>query len=165
MIFRTTLAVILTIVAGCTATAIPQPAVALDTAAREALVIDHNTGMVLMEKNADVLTPPASMSKLMTIYLVFEALKQGRLTMDTMLLVSEKAWNMLGSKMFTQVGTTIRVEDLIHGVIVQSGNDACIVLAEAISGSEEAFAALLVDLRKIERVSVDSRTAKGRKVN
>lgn len=140
MIFRVTLAVILTVVAGCTATALPQQAVALDTAAREALVVDHNTGMVLMEKNADVLMPPASMSKLMTLYLVFEALKQGRLTMDAMLPVSEKAWNMQGSKMFTQVGTSIKVEDLIHGVIVQSGNDACIVFAEAISGSEEAFA-------------------------
>ncbi len=143
MIFRATLAVILTVVAGCTATALPQQAVALDTAAREALVVDHNTGMVLMEKNADVLMPPASMSKLMTIYLVFEALKQGRLTMDAMLPVSEKAWNMQGSKMFTQVGTSIKVEDLIHGVIVQSGNDACIVFAEAISGSEEAFADLM----------------------
>ncbi len=140
MFLRATLAVVLTVAVGCTATALPQPAVALETAAREALVVDHNTGMVLMEKNADVPMPPASMLKLMTLYLVFEALQQGRLTMDSMLPVSEKAWNMSGSKMFTEVGTSIRIEDLIHGVIVQSGNDACIVLAEAISGSEEAFA-------------------------
>jgi D-alanyl-D-alanine carboxypeptidase (penicillin-binding protein 5/6) len=80
------------------------------------------------------------MSKIMTTYMVFERLKDGRLSLDDELLVSEKAWRMGGSKMFVEVGKTARVEDLLRGVIVQSGNDACIVLAEGLSGTEEAFA-------------------------
>ena len=87
--------------------------------------------------------PPSSMTKLMTIYLVYERLKQGRLQLDDELPVSERAWRMGGSKMFVQVGTQVKVEDLIRGVIVQSGNDACIVFAEAIAGSEEQFAELM----------------------
>jgi D-alanyl-D-alanine carboxypeptidase (penicillin-binding protein 5/6) len=83
------------------------------------------------------------MSKLMTMYVVFDRLKQGRLQLDQMLPVSERAWRMGGSKMFVDIGQQVRVEDLIRGVIVQSGNDACIVLAEAISGSEQQFAELL----------------------
>lgn len=103
-------------------------------------MVDATTGAVLLNKEADVSMPPASMSKIMTAYLVFERLKDGRLSLDDELLVSEKAWRKGGSKMFVKVGNRVRVEDLIQGVIVQSGNDACIVLAEAISGSEEAFA-------------------------
>ncbi len=116
------------------------PAPALDTSAREALMIDARTGARLLEKNADVSIPPASMSKLMTIYMVFEALEQGRLKLDDRFRVSERAARMGGSKMFTREGDSIRVEDLIQGVIVQSGNDACVVLAEGLAGSEEAFA-------------------------
>jgi D-alanyl-D-alanine carboxypeptidase (penicillin-binding protein 5/6) len=116
------------------------PARAIETAAREAFMVDAATGTVLLDKGADVSMPPASMSKIMTAYLVFERLKDGRLSLDDELLVSEKAWRKGGSKMFVKVGNRVRVEDLIQGVIVQSGNDACIVLAEAISGSEEAFA-------------------------
>ncbi|MCO6416252.1 D-alanyl-D-alanine carboxypeptidase [Siccirubricoccus sp. KC 17139] len=112
----------------------------LDTQAKQALVIDYDTDAVLLEKNADERMPPSSMSKLMTMYLVFERLKQGRLTMSQELPVSERAWRMGGSKMFVQIGTTVPVEALIRGVIVQSGNDACVVLAEAISGSEQQFA-------------------------
>jgi D-alanyl-D-alanine carboxypeptidase (penicillin-binding protein 5/6) len=115
-------------------------AMALETTAREAIVVDATTGTVLLDKEADVSMPPASMSKIMTAYLVFERLKDGRLSLDDELLVSEKAWRKGGSKMFVKVGNRVRVEDLIQGVVVQSGNDACIVLAEAISGSEEAFA-------------------------
>jgi D-alanyl-D-alanine carboxypeptidase (penicillin-binding protein 5/6) len=115
-------------------------AMALETTAREAIMVDATTGTVLLDKEADVSMPPASMSKIMTAYLVFERLKDGRLSLDDELLVSEKAWRKGGSKMFVKVGNRVRVEDLIQGVIVQSGNDACIVLAEAISGSEEAFA-------------------------
>ncbi|MBR0679116.1 D-alanyl-D-alanine carboxypeptidase [Roseomonas eburnea] len=115
----------------------------LDVAARQALVIDFATGAVLLEKNADERMPPSSMSKLMTMYVVFEQLKAGRLQLDQSLPVSERAWRMGGSKMFVDLGSQIRVEDLIRGVIVQSGNDACIVLAEAISGSETQFAELL----------------------
>ncbi|WP_149535611.1 D-alanyl-D-alanine carboxypeptidase family protein [Siccirubricoccus phaeus] len=112
----------------------------LDTQAKQALLIDFDTDAVLLEKNADERMPPSSMSKLMTMYLVFDRLKQGRLTMSQELPVSERAWRMGGSKMFVQVGTSVPVEALIRGVIVQSGNDACVVLAEAISGSEQQFA-------------------------
>jgi D-alanyl-D-alanine carboxypeptidase (penicillin-binding protein 5/6) len=115
----------------------------LDTLARHALIVDFETGATLLEKEADVPMPPASMSKLMTAYVVFEKLREGRLRLDTELPVSERAWRMGGSKMFVEVGQTVKVEDLLRGVIVQSGNDACIVLAEAISGSEEAFAEMM----------------------
>lgn len=117
------------------------PASAFETAAREAFLIDTSTGTILFEKNADQSMPPASMSKIMTTFMVFERLKDGRLSLDDKLLVSEKAWKKGGSKMFVNVGDEVRVEDLLRGVIVQSGNDACIVLAEGLSGSEEAFAA------------------------
>ena len=115
----------------------------IDTLARHALIVDFSTGATLLEKEADVPMPPASMSKLMTAYVVFEKLREGRLRMDTELPVSERAWRMGGSKMFVEIGQSVKVEDLLRGVIVQSGNDACIVLAEAISGSEEAFAEML----------------------
>ena len=115
----------------------------VDVLARQALVVDFETGATLLEKNADERMPPSSMSKLMTMYVVFERLRQGRLQMDQTLPVSERAWRMGGSKMFVDIGQQVRVEDLIRGVIVQSGNDACIVLAEAISGSEQQFAELL----------------------
>jgi D-alanyl-D-alanine carboxypeptidase (penicillin-binding protein 5/6) len=119
------------------------PLGSVDTAARWAFVQDFNSGTALLEKNADAEMPPSSMTKLMTIYLVYERLKQGKLRLDDELLVSERAWKMGGSKMFVQVGTQVKVEDLIRGVIVQSGNDACVVFAEAISGSEEQFAELM----------------------
>ena len=116
------------------------PAQALETNAREALLVDLETGTTLLAKDADAPMPPASMSKIMTAYMVFERLKDARLSLDDELLVSEKAWRKGGSKMFVKVGNKVRVEDLLRGVIVQSGNDACIVLAEAISGTEDAFA-------------------------
>ena len=115
----------------------------VDTAARWAYIQDYNSGASLLEKNADAEMPPSSMTKLMTIYLVYERLQQGKMKLDDELLVSERAWKMGGSKMFVQVGTQVKVEDLIRGVIVQSGNDACVVFAEAISGSEEQFAELM----------------------
>jgi D-alanyl-D-alanine carboxypeptidase (penicillin-binding protein 5/6) len=123
------------------AAAATTPAAAIETTAREALIVDVVTGRVLLDKNADDSMPPASMSKIMTTYLVFERLKDGRLSLDDELPVSEKAWRKGGSKMFVEVGKEVRVEDLLRGVIVQSGNDACIVLAEGLSGTEEAFAA------------------------
>ena len=113
---------------------------AIETQAREAILVDMTTGSVLFEHNADVAMPTASMSKIMTMYLVFEALDDGRLTLDSELPVSEYAWRMGGSKMFVHVGDRVRVEDLIRGVIVQSGNDASIVLAEGLAGSEAEFA-------------------------
>jgi D-alanyl-D-alanine carboxypeptidase (penicillin-binding protein 5/6) len=115
-------------------------AATIETQAREAFLVDFDTGVVLLDKNADQLMPPSSMSKLMTAYMVFERLKGNRLSLDDELTVSEKAWRMGGSKMFVEVGNQVRVEDLLRGVIVQSGNDACIVLAEGLAGSEEAFA-------------------------
>ena len=124
-------------------TPVSTPVGNVDVLARQALIVDFETGATLLDKNADDRMPPSSMSKLMTMYVVFDRLKQGRLQMDQMLPVSERAWRMGGSKMFVDIGQQVRVEDLIRGVIVQSGNDACIVLAEAISGSEQQFAELL----------------------
>ena len=119
---------------------ISTPLLALDTKAKSAIVIDYNTGIVLLEKNADQAMPPASMSKLMTLNMVFEALDDGRLSMDDKLPVSEHAMSYGGSTMFLNTRDKVRVEDLIRGVIVLSGNDACAVLAEALSGSETEFA-------------------------
>lgn len=121
-------------------------ALAIDTAASHVYLLDVATGAVLMDKNGGDLMHPASMSKLMTLYMVFERLKDGRLSLDDTLMVSENAWRKGGtttggSTMFLEPNTRVRVEDLIRGIIVQSGNDACIVFAEAISGSEESFAA------------------------
>ncbi|MFC4270337.1 D-alanyl-D-alanine carboxypeptidase family protein [Sneathiella chungangensis] len=113
---------------------------AIDTPAREAFIFDMNTGAILLEKNADDLMAPASMSKLMTITMLFERLKEGSLSMDDTLPVSEKAWKKGGSKMFVEVDTRVKIGDLLRGIIVQSGNDACIVVAEGLGGSEEAFA-------------------------
>ncbi|NCC23434.1 MAG: D-alanyl-D-alanine carboxypeptidase, partial [Alphaproteobacteria bacterium] len=110
------------------------------SAAKQAILLDYETGTVLFEKNADQRMPTSSMSKVMTMYMVFEALKEGRITLDTELPVSEKAWRKQGSKMFVEVGDHVRVEDLIRGVLVQSGNDATIVFAEGLAGSEKAFA-------------------------
>jgi D-alanyl-D-alanine carboxypeptidase (penicillin-binding protein 5/6) len=115
----------------------------LDTLAKQALIVDYDTGAVLLEKNADDRMHPSSMSKLMTMYVVFDLLKKGRLQLTQEFPVSERAWKMGGSKMFVQLGSSVPVEALLRGVIVQSGNDACIVLAEGISGSEQQFVDLL----------------------
>ncbi|MGA3402504.1 MAG: D-alanyl-D-alanine carboxypeptidase family protein [Acetobacteraceae bacterium] len=120
----------------------------VDTTARWAYIQDFNTGASLLEKQADDQMPPSSMTKLMTLYIVYERLASGRMKLDDQLPVSERAWRMGGSKMFVQIGTTVGVEDLIRGIVVDSGNDACIVLAEAISGSEEQFAELMNDTAK-----------------
>ncbi len=125
------------------AIALMAPAAAFDTVARTAILVDYDTGDVLYDKDADKRVPPASMTKLMTAAVVFELLKKGEITMDTTFKVSETAWKMGGSKMFVELGSEVRVEDLLRGMIIQSGNDACIVLAEGISGSESAFVALM----------------------
>jgi D-alanyl-D-alanine carboxypeptidase (penicillin-binding protein 5/6) len=116
------------------------PALAIDTTAREALLVDYDTGAVLFEKNPDTLMPPASMSKIMTAYLAFDRIKQGRLSLNDEIPISEKAWRKGGSKMFVEVNSRVKVEDILRGIIVQSGNDAAIALAEALEGSEAAFA-------------------------
>ena len=120
----------------------------LDTIAKQAIMIDADTGALLLEKNADERMTPSSMSKLMTMYVVFDMIRQGRLRFDQMLPVSERAWRMGGSKMFVGLGDQVSVENLTRGVIIQSGNDACIVLAEGIAGSEQQFAELMNEYGK-----------------
>jgi D-alanyl-D-alanine carboxypeptidase (penicillin-binding protein 5/6) len=115
----------------------------LDVVARWAYIMDDNTGAVLLDKDGEASMPPSSMTKLMTAYVVYGMLKSGRLKLDQQLPVSERAWRMGGSKMFVPLGSSVMVEDLIRGMIIQSGNDACIVLAEAIAGSEEQFVELM----------------------
>ncbi len=115
----------------------------ITTPAKHAIIMDFDTGAVLFEKDADTPTAPASMSKLMTSAIVFERLKSGQLKLTDEFAVSEKAWRMEGSKMWTRVDTKIPLEALLNGVIVQSGNDACVVIAENVAGTEEAFADLM----------------------
>ena len=117
-----------------------EPVAAVETQAKQAILADFETGSVLFEKNADESMAPSSMSKLMTIYMVFERLRDGRLSLEDKLPVSTKAWRKGGSKMFVKEGDRVSIEDLIRGVVVQSGNDACIVIAEGLAGSEEIFA-------------------------
>ena len=124
------------------------PAFGFDTAARSAWVYDMTTHTVLMDKNGNVPVPPASMSKLMTINMLFEALQDGRVTMDTTFAVSSRATEMTargGSTMYLQEGDRPTVDELLHGMIVNSGNDACVVVAEGLAGSEEAFAAQMTE--------------------
>jgi len=113
---------------------------AFETIASSAYVVDVHSGAVLFAKNADRPIPPASMSKLMTLNMLFEALKIGRVTMDTKFTVSKKAHLMGGSKMFLRQGERVAIRDLIPGIIVQSGNDACVTIAEGLEGSESEFA-------------------------
>ncbi len=138
------------------------PAQTVTTPAKQAILLDFDTGTVLLEKNADERMPPASMSKLMTVYEVFKRLKVGRLQLDTEFTISEKAWKMGGSKMFVEVGKQAKVADLLRGIIVQSGNDACIVIAEGLSGSEEEFATLMTATgKKIGLTDSQFRNASG----
>lgn len=113
---------------------------AIDVQAPQAYMVDLQTGTVLLEKNADQQMAPSSMSKIMTAHLIFERLKSGDIKLDDKLHVSETAWRMGGSKMFVQINSQVAIEDLLYGVIVQSGNDACLVLAEGVGGTEAAFA-------------------------
>lgn len=115
-------------------------ALALETLAKQVVLLDMTTGTVLFSKNADALMTPSSMSKIMTVYKLFERLKDGSLSLTDTFSVSEKAWRKKGSKMFVRVKSRVKIEDLIRGIIVQSGNDATIVVAEGLSGSEAAFA-------------------------
>ena len=111
--------------------------------AKYAAVIDMDTEAVLFSKNASSKIYPASMSKLMTLYILFEQIQNGTLTLDEKLTVSAKAWKKGGSKMFLEPGKDVTVKDLLKGIIIQSGNDACIVAAENISGDEDSFADLM----------------------
>jgi D-alanyl-D-alanine carboxypeptidase (penicillin-binding protein 5/6) len=118
----------------------PAMAEALTTNAAHAYIVDYETGAVLFDKLATERLHPASMSKLMTIYMLFDALKRGDAKLTDTFHVSEKAWSTQGSKMFVEINSAIAIEDLIRGIIIQSGNDACVVVAEGLAGSEEAFA-------------------------
>ena len=103
-------------------------------------LVDFDSGIVLAEKDPDKHIEPASITKLMTAYLVDKAIAEGDISLDEMVTISEKAWRMKGSKMFVEVGKQVSVEDLLKGLIIQSGNDASIALAEHVAGSESAFA-------------------------
>ncbi len=107
------------------------------------LVMDYDSGRLLVENNIDEQVEPASLTKMMTVYIVSEELAEGNINMSDMVMVSEKAWRMSGSRMFIEVNKEVSVENLLKGVIVQSGNDASIALAEYISGSEEVFVSLM----------------------
>ena len=112
-------------------------------AAKSFLLVDFNSGRILAEKNINKKVEPASITKLMTAYVVYKELEAGRLSLDEKITVSKKAWRMKGSKMFIEVGKKITVEDLLKGLIIQSGNDATVALAEHIAGSETTFADLM----------------------
>ena len=121
---------------------------AIESIAKTALLIDLSTGEVLLDKNSDEKTYPSSMTKIMTALMAFEKIKDGTLSMDQEFLISKKAWKMGGSKMFIEVDNKVKVSDLLLGVVVQSGNDASIAIAEGISGSEETFAIEMNNLGK-----------------
>jgi D-alanyl-D-alanine carboxypeptidase (penicillin-binding protein 5/6) len=112
-------------------------------AAKGYLLVDHDSGAVLAEANADERLEPASLTKIMTAYVVFHELAEGNLSLEDEVLISEKAWRTGGSKMFIEVGKRVSLEDLLHGMIVQSGNDASVALAEHVAGTEETFAELM----------------------
>jgi D-alanyl-D-alanine carboxypeptidase (penicillin-binding protein 5/6) len=120
----------------------PVPA-APQLGAESYLLMDFNSGRILVEKNPDLQVEPASITKLMTSYVVFRELDEGNITLDETAAVSERAWRTGGSRMFIEPDMQVTVEDLIRGMIIQSGNDACVALAEHIAGSEEAFASLM----------------------
>lgn len=119
---------------------------AINSNAKQAILIDANTGKVLFKKNADQLMPPSSMTKILTTIMVFRELSKGSLKEDDLLPVSKLAWKKGGSRMFLEVGTMVRVQDLIKGITVQSGNDASIVLAEGLYGNEAIFATEMTNM-------------------
>jgi D-alanyl-D-alanine carboxypeptidase (penicillin-binding protein 5/6) len=122
---------------------VPAQSQDISIAAKAYLLSDFQTGQVLAGQNADERIEPASLTKLMTAYVVFSAIKQKQIALDQPVPVSESAWRMIGSRMFIQPNKQVTVEELIRGMIVQSGNDACIALAEIVAGSEASFANLM----------------------
>ncbi len=150
-----------TLLAGACALALMAgQAFAFDTRAKAAFVMDQTTGTVLMAKRADDALPPASMSKLMTLYIAFEAVRNGRLRLDEELRVSQHAMDYAGSTLFLKAGERVTVDDLLHGIIVLSGNDACVVIAEALSpdGTEDGFARLMT--QRAQRLGMTNSTFK-----
>jgi len=122
--------------------AMPVPAPP-DVAAKNYLLVDFASGKVLAEKNADEKIEPASITKMMTAYVVYKELDAGRLSLDDMVDISEKAWRMGGSRMYLEVNTSVSVRELLKGLIIQSGNDASVALAEHVAGTEDAFVQLM----------------------
>ncbi|HTV87628.1 MAG TPA: D-alanyl-D-alanine carboxypeptidase family protein [Stellaceae bacterium] len=132
-----------------TAPAPIQPTIGpVDTEATHAYIVEADTGRVLLDKNGDQRIPTASLSKMMTAYTVFDLLRQGKAKLTDQLPVSEAAWRTAGSKMFVPLGGRVSIDDLLQGMIVQSGNDACVVLAEGLAGSQQAFVDLMNDEAK-----------------
>lgn len=120
----------------------------LETPASHMILLDYNSGTVLAEKASNARMYPSSMTKMLTLYVIFDRLKQGTLSLDSQFTVSENAWRMQGSKMFVPLGAAISLQDLIMGISVQSGNDACVTAAEGLAGSEAAFAQLMNETAK-----------------
>lgn len=134
----------------------------IETTAAHAYLVDFETGAVLLDKTSDARMYPASMTKMMTVYLLMQRLKDGRLSLDDTLSVSEKAWRKGGSKMWVEVGKQVRIEDLIRGIVVQSGNDATIVVAEGLAGTEDAFAReMTATAKKLGMTGTQFRNASG----
>lgn len=126
---------------------------AIDTKARNMILVDYTTGTYMYEKDITTPIPPASMSKLMTVYMIFDKLRDGSLSLDDTFKVSENAWRKGGaasggSTMFLAIGDEVKVEELLQGIIIQSGNDACIVAAENIAGDEETFVRMMNEKAK-----------------
>ena len=117
----------------------PPPSLAV----KSYLLADFNSGTIIATHKKDERVEPASLTKIMTAYVVFDALQQGHLKLDQVLPVSEKAWKVEGSKMFIEPNKPVTVDELVHGMIIQSGNDASIALAEGVAGSEEQFAQMM----------------------
>ena len=117
-----------------------KPLIAIESIAKQAIVYDMQTNSIIYEKNADELMSPSSMSKLLTVYYVFKKLNNGEISLTDKFKVSKKAWKKGGSKMFINENSLVSIEDLLRGIIVQSGNDACITIAEGFSGTEDNFA-------------------------
>jgi D-alanyl-D-alanine carboxypeptidase (penicillin-binding protein 5/6) len=122
--------------------ALPVPA-APQLGANSYLLMDFNSGRIIVEKDPDMRVEPASITKLMTAYVVFHELQEGNISLDEMVTISEKAWRTGGSRMFIDPTMQVSVEDLVRGMVIQSGNDASVALAEHVAGSEEAFASLM----------------------
>jgi len=145
VLFRNRFTVLVAVVLGLSAVLLTAPARAIETPADFISLMDFDTGEVIYEKKGNELMAPASMSKLMTMVMLFDAIRDGRVSLDDEFVISENAWRKGGaasgsSTMFAELGSRVPVRDLIYGVIVQSGNDACIAIAEALAGSEETFA-------------------------
>ena len=142
--------------------ALPPIPAAPAVAARAYILLDFSSGEVLVEREADERMDPASITKLMTAYVVFSELRKGQMTLDDLVTISERAWRTGGSRTFIEVGTRVRLEDLVRGMIIQSGNDASVALAEHTAGSEPAFAELMNEYaRRLGMANTNFRNSNG----